>query len=64
MTGKSKVAALWASLLIALGILALWGGPRLSMILVPAAILIYYGTAATIFPDRHSDPPSGGGTHP
>ena len=64
MTGKSKASALWALLLIVLGVLAFWGGPNLSMILVPAAILIYYGTAATIFPDHHSDRPSTGGTHP
>lgn len=42
----------WSLVLVALGLLALYGGPRGLALLVPAAILIWYAVAKPAA-DRH-----------
>jgi hypothetical protein len=42
MNTRSKKSRGWALVLVALGLLALYTGPRALTILVPAAILVWY----------------------
>jgi len=45
MKGQSNKSAGWSLVLVALGLLALYSGPRGLALLVPAAILIWYAVA-------------------
>jgi 4-amino-4-deoxy-L-arabinose transferase-like glycosyltransferase len=47
MNTRSKKSSAWALVLVALGMLALYGGPRALALLVPAAILIWYASQRT-----------------
>ena len=42
MNTRSKKSRGWALVLVALGLLALYNGPRALALLVPAAILVWY----------------------
>jgi 4-amino-4-deoxy-L-arabinose transferase-like glycosyltransferase len=42
MNAHSKKSRAWALVLIALGLLALYAGPRGLALLIPAAILVWY----------------------
>jgi 4-amino-4-deoxy-L-arabinose transferase-like glycosyltransferase len=42
MNTRSKKSCAWALVLVALGLLALYGGPQGLALLVPAAILVWY----------------------
>ncbi len=44
MNTRSKKSPGWALSLVALGLLALYGGPRTLALLVPAAILVWYAS--------------------
>jgi hypothetical protein len=44
MNTRLKKSFGWALVLVALGLLALYGGPRTSALLVPAAILVWYAS--------------------
>jgi hypothetical protein len=46
MNTRSRKSFAWALVLVALGLLALYGGPRGLALLVPAAILVWYAAAA------------------
>jgi hypothetical protein len=46
MNTQSRKSFGWALVLVALGLLALYGGPRGLALLVPAAILVWYAAAA------------------
>jgi len=64
MSVELKKSMAWSSVLIALGVLALYSGIGVLAILVPAAILVYYGTAASIFHNRSTGRrPFHGGTN-
>lgn len=57
-------ALAWSAVLIVLGVVALYSGVRFLAILVPAAIFVYFGTAASIFRGHHSGSgPSSGETN-
>jgi hypothetical protein len=45
MNTRSRKSRVWALVLVALGLLALYGGPRGLALLVPAAILVWYAAA-------------------
>jgi hypothetical protein len=45
MNTRSKKSRGWALILVLLGLLALYGGPRGLVLLVPAAILVWYAVA-------------------
>jgi len=45
MNTRSKKSGGWALILVLLGLLALYGGPRGLVLLVPAAILVWYAVA-------------------
>jgi 4-amino-4-deoxy-L-arabinose transferase-like glycosyltransferase len=45
MNPRSKKSGGWALVLVALGLLALYSGPRGLALLVPAAILVWYAVA-------------------
>ncbi len=47
MTSRSRKSCGWALILVALGLLALYGGPRGLALLVPAAILVCYVSRST-----------------
>ncbi|HWY22565.1 MAG TPA: hypothetical protein VNX26_15165 [Candidatus Acidoferrum sp.] len=47
MNTPSKKSLGWSLVLVALGLLALYGGPRGLVLLVPAAILVWYAVAAS-----------------
>jgi hypothetical protein len=42
MNTRSRKSSAWALVLVALGLLALYAGPRGLALLVPAAILVWY----------------------
>lgn len=46
MSTQSKKSYGWMLVLVVLGLLALYGGPRGLVLLVPAAILVWYAVAA------------------
>jgi hypothetical protein len=43
MSAESKKSMGWTAALIALGIVAPFGGPKLLALLIPAALLVWYG---------------------
>jgi 4-amino-4-deoxy-L-arabinose transferase-like glycosyltransferase len=45
MNAQSNKSRAWALVLVALGLLALYAGPRGLALLVPAAILVWYVVA-------------------
>ncbi len=45
MNTRSRKSFGWALVLVALGLLALYGGPRALALLVPLAILVWYSVA-------------------
>lgn len=45
MTARSKKSYAWALVLVILGLLALYGGPRGLTLLIPAAILVRYAVS-------------------
>jgi len=47
MNARSRKSFGWALVLVALGLLALYGGPLGLVLLVPAAILVWYAGPAT-----------------
>ena len=47
MNTRSRKSSGWALVLVALGLLALYVGPKGLMLLVPAAILVWYAAQAT-----------------
>jgi hypothetical protein len=47
MNMRSKKSGGWALVLIVLGMLARYGGPRALALLVPAAILVWYASRRT-----------------
>jgi hypothetical protein len=47
MNTPSKKSRGWALILVALGLLALYAGPRALALLVPAAILVWYANRRT-----------------
>jgi len=55
MSAELKKSMAWSSVLIAFGVAALYSGIGFLVILVPAAILVYYGTAASIFRNRSTE---------
>jgi hypothetical protein len=50
MNSPSNKSCGWALVLIALGMLALYGGPRALALLVPVAILVWYASRRTPTP--------------
>jgi hypothetical protein len=47
MKTQSNKSAGWSLVLVALGLLALYSGPRELALLVPAAILVWFAVAPT-----------------
>jgi 4-amino-4-deoxy-L-arabinose transferase-like glycosyltransferase len=45
MNMRSKRSSAWALVLVALGLLALYSGPKGLAVLIPAAILVWYAVA-------------------
>ena len=64
MSKESKKSMAWSAVLIMLGVLAFYSGIRFLLILVPVAILVYYGPALPIFQTGRSiKRPSDEGAH-
>lgn len=48
MSATSKKSVVWACVLILLGMAALYGGSRWLTILIPAAMLVWYGAGPAL----------------
>jgi hypothetical protein len=48
MSMNSKKSLGWALLLILLGLVALFGGDKWLVVLIPAAIMVWYGAGPTL----------------
>jgi hypothetical protein len=53
MSMNSKKSMGWATVLILLGIIALFGGVKWLIVLIPAAMLIWYGAAPMLRSGRN-----------
>jgi hypothetical protein len=53
MSAQSKQSIVWTIVLIGLGLAAIYAGTRLLVILIPAALLVWYGVAQPlVYSDR------------
>jgi hypothetical protein len=50
---KSKKSLRWMLVLMGLGLIALYAGPRSLLILIPAAVLICYEAGPVLWSDRN-----------
>ena len=53
MNAKSKKSIAWATVLILFGLVALFGGARWLVLLIPAAMFVWYGAGATLRTGRN-----------
>ncbi len=54
MNTPSNKSAAWALILIALGMLAVYGGARWLLVLIPAAAAVWYAATRTMFSRRRN----------